>query len=90
VRTELVVGFSETFEESLLDAEVGARGIGGTGFEGSVHAFVGAVLLWISWSDALVSDAELKPPNVEVSQAVNVREHLKAATQEHLKTGHFG
>jgi len=71
VRTEVVVGFSEALEESLLDAEVGARRIGGTGFEGTVHAFMGAVLLWVSGSDALVSDAELKPPHVEVSKPVN-------------------
>ena len=64
MRPELVVGFSEAFEHSLLDAKVGSWGLGGPGLEGSVHSFVSAVLLWIAGRDALVCDAELKPPNV--------------------------
>ena len=40
-------------------------------FEGSVHIFRSAILLGITRSDALVGDAELKPPNVKVSETVN-------------------
>ncbi len=71
MRSNLVISFAEALEKSLLHAEIGAWRTGGVGFEGSVHAFMGAILLWTTRSDALVGDAELKPPNVKVSQTVN-------------------
>lgn len=64
MRANVVVGFGETLEHSLLNAEVGARRIGCVCFESSVHAFMSAVLLGITRRDALVGDTELKPPNI--------------------------
>ena len=71
MRSDVVVGSSEGIEEALLKAEVGGGGLDGSSFEGSVHAFMSAVLLWISRSDALVCDTELEPPNIQPSQAVD-------------------
>jgi hypothetical protein len=64
VRSNLVVGLSEALEHALLDAEVGPRRFGGFGFESFVQSLMSAILLRITWGDALVSNAELKPPNV--------------------------
>jgi hypothetical protein len=55
----------------LLDAEVGARRFGGGCFESFVQTLMGAILLRISRGDALVGDAESKPPNVEAGETVN-------------------
>ena len=71
MRSYLVVGFSEAFEHSLLDAEVGTRRVGGPCLGCSMHAFVSAVLLWITGRDALMSDSELEPPDVQASQPMN-------------------
>ena len=48
-----------------------AGGFVAPGFEGLVHAFVGTVLLRATWRDALVSDPELQPPDVQAVEAVN-------------------
>ena len=71
--TYVVVGVSEGIEDALLEVEVGGGGPGGPCFEGLVHAFVGAVLLGTAGGDALVSDSELQPPDVEAVEAVNAR-----------------
>jgi hypothetical protein len=71
VRSNVVVGFAEALEHALLHAEVGAGRFSGGGFESFVQTLMGAILLRISWGDALVSDAKLKPPNVQVSETVN-------------------
>ena len=54
-----VVGVAKVIEHPLLNVAVGGRGLGRPGFEGFVHAFVGAVLLGLARCNALVSDAEL-------------------------------
>jgi len=64
VRSNLVVGFAEALEHALLNAEVGTGRLGGIGFKSLVQSLMSAILLRISWGDALVGDAELKPPNV--------------------------
>jgi hypothetical protein len=64
VRSNLIVGCSETLEDALLDAEVGAGRLGGIGLESFVQSLMSAVLLRISWSNSLVGNAELEPPNV--------------------------
>ena len=64
MRSNLVVGPSETLEHSLLDADVCPGRFGGFGLERFVQSLVSAVLLRISWGDALVGNAELQPPNV--------------------------
>lgn len=71
MRSNLVVGISEALEHALLGAEVGARRFGGVGFESFVQSLMSAILLRITWGDALVGNAELKPPNVKASETVN-------------------
>lgn len=71
VRSNLVVGFPEALEHALLDAEVGTRRFGGSCFESFMQSLMGAILLRISWGDALVGDAELEPPNVKAGETVN-------------------
>ena len=71
MRTDVVVGASEAVEDALLYGEVGGGWFGGASFESTVHAFMSSVLLRIARRDALVCDAELEPPNVQPSQAVN-------------------
>ncbi len=57
--SNVVVGVAKVIERPLLDVEVGGGWFGRTGFEGFVHAFVGAILLWLARCNALVGDAEL-------------------------------
>jgi hypothetical protein len=71
VGTDLVVGVAEGIEDALLEVEVGGGRLGGPSFERLVHAFVSSVLLGTAWGDALVSDSELEPPDVEAVEAVN-------------------
>ena len=71
VRSYVVVGLAEGIEDALLEIEVGRRRLRDLGLQRLVHAFVSAVLLRATWRDALVSDAELQPPDVESSEAVN-------------------
>ena len=69
--SKLVVGVSEPVEDTLLQVEVGGWRFGGLGLERLVHAFMSAVLLRAARCDALVSDPELEPPDVEVAEPVN-------------------
>ncbi len=69
--SNVVVGVAKIIERPLLNVEVGGGWFGRTGFEGFVHAFVGAILLGAPGRDALVGDAELEPPDVEPIQPVN-------------------
>ena len=55
----------------MLKVEVGGGRFGGPSLERLVHAFVSAVLLGTAWCDALVSNPELKPPDIEAIEAVN-------------------
>lgn len=69
--TDLVVGVAKGIEDALLEVEIGGGRLGGSCLERLVHAFVSAVLLGTAWGDALVSDPELEPPDVEAIEAVN-------------------
>lgn len=71
MRSNVVVSALEAVENALLKGGVGGGWFCSAGFESSVHAFMGSVLLRVSGSDALVSDAELKPPDVQACEAVN-------------------
>ena len=71
VRPDVIVGATKVVEDTLLQVEVGSGRPGQTLLERAVHAFVSGVLLRLTGRDALVRDAELKPPDVEMGQAVN-------------------
>jgi hypothetical protein len=68
---QLVVRFSKAVEDTLLEIEVGRRGTGHAFFEGFVESLMSAVFLRTAGMDALVSDAELEPPNVEVVETMD-------------------
>jgi hypothetical protein len=55
----------EIVEAGLLLQGVHARRPGCLLFEGEVHAFVAAILLGMTWFDALDGDAQSEPPNGE-------------------------
>ena len=71
VRSNVIVGFTETFEQTLLNAELSGGRFCSVGLESSVHAFVGTILLGITRRNALMGNAELKPPNVQLGEPVN-------------------
>jgi hypothetical protein len=58
----------EAIEAGLLLQAVGAWRAGGLLLEGEVHALVAAVLLGVSWLDALDGDAESEPPDGELGE----------------------
>jgi hypothetical protein len=74
-----VESFSEPVEDALLQVEVGRRGFSHTSLECSMHPFVDTILLGTSRRDALVSDAELKPPDIQVSQAMDTGRRERGA-----------
>src|SRR5882762_4067593 len=67
----VVIGPPEGIEDALLEVEIGRRRFRDLGLERLVHAFVGTVLLRTTWRDALMSDPELQPPDVQSAEAVN-------------------
>src|ERR1051326_8154791 len=67
----VVIGPPEGIEDALLEVEIRRRRFRDLGLERLVHAFVGAVLLRATWRDALMSDSELQPPDVQSAEAVN-------------------
>jgi len=71
VRPDVIVGATKVVEDALLQVEVGSRRPWQTLLERAVHAFVSRILLRLTWRDALVRDAELKPPDIEMGQAVD-------------------
>ena len=71
MRPDVVVGATKVVEDTLLEVEVGSGRPGQTLFQRAVHALVSGVLLRLTWRDALVRDAELKPPDVELGQTVD-------------------
>jgi hypothetical protein len=68
VRTLLIELLSEVVELALLSAVVGGRWLCGFGLEGSVHAFVAAILLRFAGFDALGKDAESDPPGGQLGE----------------------
>src|SRR5690606_18239658 len=58
----------KSVEARLLLKEVHARRTGGFRFERAMHAFMAAVLLGMSWLDALDLNAEAEPPDGELRQ----------------------
>lgn len=63
----------------LLLPHVGARRPGSLAFEGTVHAFVSSVLLWLSGLDTLMRNAELDPPDGELGEATQ-RDRCKGSS----------
>lgn len=60
---------AEAIEFALLAVAGVSRGSGGFGFEGSMHAFMAAVLLWFTRFDELGHDAQLDPPCGQMGEA---------------------
>jgi hypothetical protein len=56
---------AESLEGPLLSSAVGRRRAGGLGLEGTVHAFVAAVLFWVRRLGELGPDAQADPPDGE-------------------------
>ena len=71
MRPNVVVGVAEAFEHALLHAEICAGRFCGVGLESAMHAFMGSVLLRITGGDALMSNAELQPLDVQLGEAVD-------------------
>src|SRR5678816_622981 len=67
----VVIGPLKRIEDALLEVEIRRGRSRGLRFERLVHALVSTVLLWTPWSDALVSDPKLQPPDVQSSEAVD-------------------
>ena len=68
MRPDLVEGAAEVVEVTLLGTEVGLRRPSGFALEGSVHAFVTAILLRLTRLDGLRTDAEPYPPSAEACE----------------------
>jgi len=71
VGTLEVVLPAEVIELPLLPSTVGCWRAGGLRLHGPVHSFMRSVLLRAAGGDALVNDAELDPPDVELAETVN-------------------
>src|SRR6185295_15280540 len=71
MRPEIVVGVLEPVEDALLKVEVGGGRARRLRFEGLVESLMRAVLLRTAGSDALMSDPELQPPDVEAAEAMD-------------------
>src|SRR5580704_6651631 len=69
MRSLPVVIVDEGIELGLLLQEVLSWRFGGFFLQGQVHAFVPAVLLWITWSNTLDADPEAQPPHRELAEA---------------------
>jgi hypothetical protein len=67
----LVIETLEVVEAALLSGEVGFGRACGFVLESSVHPLVRAILLGLAGKDPLVLNAEAKPPDVELREAVN-------------------
>jgi hypothetical protein len=71
VRTDGVVEAAEAVEALLLSSQVGGRWHGGSLAQGTVHAFVPAVLIGLAGLDELGADAELDPADGELREAAD-------------------
>ena len=68
MRPDGIEGAAEVVEVTLLGTEVGLRRPSGFALEGSVHAFVTAILLRLTRLDGLRTDAEPDPPSAEACE----------------------
>ena len=68
MRPDGIEGAAEVVEVTLLGTEVGLRRSSGFALEGSVHAFVTAILLRLTRLDGLRTDAEPDPPSAEACE----------------------
>lgn len=59
---------AKAIEFTLLSAAGVSWGSGGFGFEGSMHAFMAAILLWFTGFDELRHDAEPDPPRGQLRE----------------------
>jgi hypothetical protein len=69
VRPLLVVALDEAIELRLLLQEVSRRRLGRLLLECQMHPLVAAVLLGVTWLDALDADTQSQPPHRELAQA---------------------
>ena len=69
VRADGVVSGAEVVEAPLLSAEVAFRGMSGLVLEGTVQAFMSAVLLRLGGLGEVGKDAETDPPDGEAGEA---------------------
>ena len=58
VRTLVVEDLDKFVEAGLLLKEIRGRGFGGFFFQGEMHAFMTAVLLWMARLDAFNADSQ--------------------------------
>ena len=68
MRPDVIEGMAEFVEVALLGTEVGLRRPSGFALEGSMHAFVTAILLRLSRLDGLRTDAEPDPPSAQACE----------------------
>ena len=66
MRALVVVAQTERIEPALLRPKALGGRAGGLAFELAMHALVGAILLRTRWRDALMHDAELHPPDIQL------------------------
>lgn len=71
MRALVVEAAAENVEASLLRGMVRSGWPSGVSLQRAMHAFVRAVLLRTAGEDALMRDAQLHPPGVELAQAVD-------------------
>ena len=71
VRPVVVVVDLEPVELPLLPPHAGRGRSSRLSLECAMHALMGTVLLWTRGRDALVDDAELHPPNVQLTESVD-------------------
>ena len=66
----LIVVAAKRVERALLPRQIERRGPRGLRFQGAVHPFMRAVLLWRGQPDPLMLNPEPQPPHVQPRQAV--------------------
>jgi hypothetical protein len=68
MRALVVELFQKIIEFALLLQAVQARGASGLRFERKVHAFMPAILLWMTGLNAFDGDAQTQPPDGELGE----------------------
>jgi hypothetical protein len=79
MRPFAVIARDERIEARLLLQEVQCRGLGRFAFQRQMHALVAAILLGMTWLDALDADAQAQPPHRQACEAI---ERVTAAKRD--------